>query len=153
MKKYCLLLITVFTIFLTGCGSSSKVITCNSKSETNDYTYTSTYKITTKNDKYVKSVTTKEIVTSDNEETLQKIYDTSMEYADSMDELYGGYSCTGKIDGNKLIVTTTIEYDKMDTKAFRNAVNGASAYVDENGNILLDGVKAVYALLGAKCDE
>ena len=153
MKKY-LFLIPIIVLVITGCslgGGKEGKLTCNmtSKDTVNGYSTNSEYVINYKND-LVESVNTKETVESENETILTTFKDTLEKTYSSMNENYGGYTFKVEQEGNKVISTVTIDYNKMNIEQFVKDNSALSSYVEKN-KLKLEGIKSLYEQLGATC--
>lgn len=162
MKKF-LSILTVSTIILTltACGSketvkndseekSELVKTCTSTATNSDYKMESEYKVYGSG-KTVDSVVTTETVTSDDDDILDYLEEYVNETYSSMNETYGGY--TYKIDrkDNKLIATTTIDYNKMNLDKYISDNSIMKNYVNSDNKLLIDGIVSLYKSMSATC--
>lgn len=157
MKKYFLPCLVVGSLLIaTGCGKEeeqkeleAKVLTCaGTKTVQKGVEMDLNYKVTYKGD-YVTLVETNETVTSDNKKVLET-------FKEQVEELYSPYKDVEhyeydvKIDGKKLVSTTNINYEKVDTnKLIEIDENNKSLIKD--GKIKLDDIKLTYELLGVEC--
>lgn len=149
-----ILFISLFVILISGCGKSNKevVSTCtlSSNQSSNGYKISSNYEIHSK-DGLVNSVTTKEIVESDNEQVRSYFKKTLEDSYNTANESYGGYTYNVTEDGNKVISDVTIDYSKMNLEKFVNDNSQMKSYI-KNNRISLDGMKKIYEALGATCN-
>ncbi len=152
MKKYFLPCLVVGSLFIaTGCGKEeeSKVMTCTKTESIQEGVDMSlNYKVTYKGD-FVQLVETEETVTSDNKKFLE-LYQETVEgmYSPYKDVEYYNYEV--KIDGDKLISTTNINYEKIDTGKLIE-IDSANKALIKDGKIKMGDIKAVYEQLGAEC--
>lgn len=152
MKKYFNVIMLVMAIvMLTGCGKEEQaelVKTCTLSSEVSEYTMNNEYKVYG-NDKTVDKVITVETIESDDAATLAYFETFAKTTYDTMNRLYGGYSYIIDADDNKIVISTTINYKKMNLKKFASD-NPNVDYV-KNNKILLDGIVSLYEGMGATC--
>ena len=145
MKKIIgsLFLILVFSI--TGCGNKEATIECNlnSKDPSNNYELKTDYIIHAKGD-IVEYVETTETIISDKESVLNYF----KEYVEST---YKSMNDSYTVDGNKLVSTTKIDYNKMNMEKFIKDNTAMKSYVNKNNQLKVEGVKKIYEQLGAVC--
>ena len=143
MKKYFLPCLVVGSLFIaTGCGKEeeSKVMTCTKTESIQEGVDMSlNYKVTYKGD-FVQLVETEETVTSDNKKFLEL-------YQETVEGMYSPYK---DVDGDKLISTTNINYEKIDTGKLIE-IDSANKALIKDGKIKMGDIKAVYEQLGAEC--
>lgn len=157
MKKYFLPCLVVGSLLIaTGCGKEeeqkeleAKVLTCaGTKTVQKGVEMDLNYKVTYKGD-YVTLVETNETVTSDNKKVLET-------FKKQVEDLYTPYKDVEhyeydvKIDGKKLVSTTNINYEKVDTNKLIEIDENNKALI-KDGKIKLDDIKATYELLGVEC--
>lgn len=156
MKKNILFLL-VTLLCITGCSlnntsNKSVVKKCTSKQTGADpaYEYLSEYNIYATNDT-VDKVEIKETVTADTDEVFNYFEAYAKNKYDDQNKAYGGI--TYKIDksDDKIVVNTTMNYKKMDTKTYVNALTGDEKYL-KNNKILLKGVLEYYKLMNITCE-
>lgn len=151
MKKLAVILMVVSVIFLTGCSEKKGVLVCTKNQDIDSSTkLESIYNVSYK-DGYVTSIDTTETITSDKSEVLET-YKTNLEsvYSKYNDIKY--YDNNIKIEGNKLISITTVNYEKIDTdKLIEVDKNNAAAI--ENGKVKVTTLKSAYEQLDATCKE
>ena len=127
-------------------------VECRFSNNYDDYIIESTYKYQYKG-KYSTVVNSQEIVTSNNNDTLD-YFKTTLEkqYKDVKDK-YGGYTYEIKKESNnKIVSTVSIDYSKMDLDKFLED-EPSFAYYLEDGKILSERLKAMYISIGATCEE
>lgn len=157
MKRF-LKLISVLLIVtvLCGCGikSEEKVIKCEAsqKNLANGYEIKSEYNIYAKGD-VVKSVKTKEIVTSDQESILSYFQTTLNTTYEQYNNEYSGYKYEITKDGNKVTADVEIDYSKMDLKKFSDDNTSLKSFMNDNNELTVDGLKSMYKSLGATCED
>ncbi len=171
MKKYLLLVLLLTCVFVTGCvkvdvkigddkkdtttttttaaSTSSNSFTCSANQNNNGTKIISIYTVNYLGN-YVTDVKTIETVVSDDDAILTTTKSTVDQMYNVMNSTYGGYSFTSKIEGNKLVVETTIDYTKMDLDKYAEDYPTYASYI-ENGKFTVDGIKSMYKLIGAKC--
>lgn len=158
MKKFLkLVAVLLVVVILCGCGVKSeeeKVIKCTSsqKDLTNGYEIRSEYNIYTKGD-IVKSVKTKETVTSDQESILSYFQTTLNTTYEKYNNEYGGYKYEVVKDGNIVTSDVEIDYSKMDIKKFSDDNTSLKSYMNDNNELTVDGLKSMYKSLGATCED
>lgn len=151
-KKILCSALLVALVLATGCGSEeSKTMTCTrTATVTGGVKMDLNYKVTYKGD-YVQLVETEEKVTSSEKEYLE----TYEETVKNLYEPYNGlehYDYDVKIDGDTLISTTKIDYEKIDTKKMLE-IDSANGALIKDGKIKLSDIKSVYESVGASCKE
>ena len=148
MKK---LFIIVFILLLTGCKSSN-IIECTMESPDSftDYKFTAKYSIY-KDGEYVKSITSIEKYTVDDKDALINLKNEAEEKYKEYNDKYKGYIYSFNISDNTLESKVIVNYDVLDyTKYLED--NPVMANYSKNNRFTVDGAKAMYALLGAKCN-
>lgn len=148
-----LLIITV----LCGCGINSeeeKVIKCtgSQKNLANGYEIKSEYNIYAKGD-VVKSVRTKETVTSEQESILNYFETTLNSTYEKYNSEYGGYKYEITKDGNIVTADVEIDYSKMDIEKFGNDNTVLKNYMNGNNELTVVGLKTMYKSFGATCED
>lgn len=156
MKKFSFLL-SCAILLCTGCMTNvsleEKTVDCNLKSTNavQGYTLTSTYTIHYKGNT-VNSVTTKEVVESE-EETILDYFEETLESSYSKaQETYGGYENTITRDDTTVTSVTSIDYDTMDMEKYIADNTAVKSYVNSDNKFTLKGIKSIYESMGAICD-
>ncbi len=149
MKKIVVLL-GVFLVCLTGCGSKTKTMVCtrtlNQGEISMDLRYEVTYK---KNDvEVVKSI---EKVKSDSSEVLD-VYKKTIEETYKPYNGIEHYNYEVKIDNDTLTSTVTIDYSKVDTSKLLE-IDSANGKLIKDGKINIDDIKSAYESVGATCEK
>lgn len=149
MRKVVVVFLVSAMLFVTGCSSREEILVCTKKQEIDTRTtLESSYRVSSK-DGYVTKLDTVEVIISNSKEVL-KTYQENLEnvYRD-----YRGikhYSNKIRIEDNKLISTTKVDYDKIDTEQLiKIDRNNASAI--ENGKVKVSVLKEAYEQLEAVC--
>ena len=136
-------------LVLTGCGKDKKeVMTCTRTLNQNNVEMGFTYKINYTGD-YVNTIETTEEVKSENAEYLNTLK-TAVENTYAPYKNVEHYNYNVKIDGNKLVSTTKIDYDKIDTKKLIE-LDSANGKLIKDGKVKMNDLKQVYESLGATC--
>ena len=153
MKKLVFLL-PILVILSVGCEKEDtevKSISCtlSTNDVVNGYQLNSVYKINYV-DKYVKSVNTEEIVTSENEDIINTFEETLNNTYQKTNEAYGGYDYKVTKEVGKVTSTVTIDYSKMNLEQFINDQPSLKNYSKDN-KLLLEGIQKMYESLGATC--
>ena len=154
MLKVFVALLTVAV--LCGCGTSNeeKVVKCTSsqKDLNNGYELKSEYTIYAQGD-VVKSVKTKEVVTSDQESILSYFQTTLNTTYENFNKEYGGYTYEVVKEENTVTSNVEIDYTKMDLDKFSKDQSSIKSAMNDNNELTLDGMKSMYKSLGATCEE
>ena len=150
-RKYLFLAVIISVMFLvTGCSSNSeeKTMTCSRTMDQNEMKTSLSYKISYKGD-YVTRVKSEESIETSDTSTLNT-YKEQIEkiYNPYKDVKYYQYNVT--IDGNKLISTVDINYEKIDTDELIK-IDSANSQLINDGKVKVSSVKSLYEQLGASC--
>lgn len=151
-KRYLLLAVIIPIIFLvTGCTSLKNIeksITCSRSMNQNDMRTNLNYKVFYKNN-YVTRVKSEESIETSSTSTLNT-YKEQIEkiYSPYKDIKFYQYNVT--INGNKLVSTVDINYEKIDTKKLIE-IDSANSQLIKNGKVKLSDVRSLYEQLGATC--
>lgn len=152
MKKKGLLLVvmSIFALLLTGCGSNDEVktLTCSRSMNQDEIKTSLNYTISYKG-KYVTNIKSVETIESD-DESLLDAYKSQVEstYSPYKDVKYYDYKVS--VDGKKLTSTADINYEKIDTKKLID-IDSANSSLIKDGKILVSDIRSVYEQLGATC--
>ena len=123
-------------------------MTCTRTLNQNNVEMGFTYKINYTGD-YVNTIETTEEVKSENAEYLNTLK-TAVENTYAPYKNVEHYNYNVKIDGNKLVSTTKIDYDKIDTKKLIE-LDSANGKLIKDGKVKMNDLKQVYESLGATC--
>ena len=137
---------------LTG-GSKEKITKCSlyKKDVTSNYEINSTYTVYSKN-KIAYKVETIEKVTSDSAEVLNR-FETSLNNSYSqLNNAYGGYKYEITKKNNELVSNVLIDYSKVNLEQLAKDQPTMKNVMDDNYNILLDGLLGTYKSIGATCE-
>ncbi len=159
MKRIVILGIALL-LFVTGCGQQTDYKEANTKDDkmictrtTNanglemDFRYEVYYQ---END--VNKVQTTEKITSDSTEILQTYQQQIKSLYSSFDNIEH-YNYDVKIEGNTLISTTDINYQKMNIDELVNIDSSIEQLLNDDRKIDLDKITQVYEQLGATCEK
>lgn len=159
MKKVVILGIALL-LFVTGCGQQignndshtkdAKMIctrTANMNGLEMDFRYEVYYQ---END--VNKVQTTEKITTDSTETLQAYQQQIKTLYSNFDNIKH-YNYDVKIEGNTLISTTDINYQKMNIDELLTVDSSIEQLLNDNRKIDLDKITQVYEQLGATCKK
>lgn len=154
MKKF--YLVGLITLFFVGCSTSKeslKSIKCElvSDQSASGYVSTTTYDIYYE-DEIVKMIEQKETIDSSDKNILTFFKDQLESQYKNANDLYGGYSYEIKEEENKIIIITNIDYEKMDISKFLSDNSGMKAYINDNNELTLEGIKKMYTNIGASCE-
>lgn len=146
----------IVVTLLCGCGAQEKerVIKCTTSQNNlaNGYEIKSEYNIYAKGD-VVKSVKTKETVTSDQEAILNTFETTLNSTYGTYSKEYGGYKYEIVKDNNMVTSNVEIDYTVMDLARFANDNSVLKNYMNDNNELTVDGLKTMYKSLGATCED
>ncbi len=149
MKKLYLLLMPLFMVILTGCGSSSEKLVCTMEQTTSGIDIKMTY--TLEHDgTYVSSARFYEEYINDDDTTLEAVKKQVEDTYNSLNEKYGGYTINISKKGNKIVSDVKIDYTKANMDKLLEDNPSLSSYV-ENGKMLLSQMKSQYASSGLTC--
>lgn len=141
---------------LCGCGAeeNERIIKCTASQNNlaNGYEIKSEYNIYAKGD-VVKSVKTKETVTSDQEAILNTFETTLNSTYGTYSKEYGGYKYEIVKDNNTVTSNVAIDYSVMDLARFANDNSVLKNYMNDNNELTVDGLKTMYKSLGATCED
>ena len=149
MKKLSLIILLIFTLFLSGCGGSkTKKMECTLEKEA-DFKLTAKYTVEYEG-KYVKSIRFYEEYISDDKDTLDTIQKQVETIYNGVNEKYGGYTIDIKNDGNKVVADVIVNYNKFNISLWAKDNSSLNSFV-EDGKILLSAIKKQYDSAGLTC--
>lgn len=153
MKKkflFSLLIVIIGVSIVVFCNFRQKsgIMICTYRVENDVYKLQSHYEITYKENK-VLNLLTKETFTSSDEKMLSE-YKTSLELIYSKYQNLKYYENSINMKKDKLISTTNINYQKLDTKAFLK-IDSNNRKLMEDGSISLKKIKKLYQENGFRC--
>ena len=148
MKK--LAILTVISLcFITGCGGT-KTMVCTRTANQNNMEMDLHYEVEyTKKD--VNKVKTTEKIKSSSEALLET-YKSTIEAAYEPYKDIEHYNYNVAIEGDTLISTTEIDYDKIDTEKLLE-VDSANGKLIKDGKINIEELRSAYESLGATCEN
>lgn len=154
MKKYITLIIVltliliILLVLLFIQNKQNGYLICTYKSKTPTFETSSIYKIKFKN-KYVETIETKEIITSNNKVMLEEYKATLEEiYRDYKDLKYYDYKV--EIKNKELTTNVLINYNKLNKEEYINIDNSnENIYVEDK--VPLKKLKDIYKEKGANC--
>lgn len=158
MKKLYLLLIPLFAIILTGCGSSSnsdsgsgsKQMVCTRNTTSGGVTINLKY--TLKHDgTYVTSSTFYEEYIPQDTSSLSQIKDIIEQTYTTANQKYSGYTINVNNDGQKVVADVTVDYSKTDLEQMRKDDSDVEQFI-ENGKMSVEKMKTYYKGLGMSCE-
>ena len=115
----------------------------NSDMMNSSYTYDMSFKM-----KNVTRFETTEVIESSEKELLET-YQTSLNELSKEYQKLKHYNVNMSIDGDKLIVKTIVDYDKIDMKKYLK-IDGEKIYI-KNNKLKVVELKKIYEKNGAKC--
>jgi uncharacterized lipoprotein YehR (DUF1307 family) len=155
MKKLIyVVLFLALIVLLKGCKEKEVITKCSlTDNQVNSgYKTKNEYEIYSK-DEIVNKVTIKQVITSNNEELLNKFKKDLEESYKNNNSRYKGYSVKIDLKKNKLIAESTINYDKMDLNKFIKDNKAMKEFINKDNKLTLQGAKKMYLNIGAKCEE
>ncbi len=150
MKKG-IILIPAMVLLLTGCGEKKGTISCtlSSNDAVNGYKLDAEYTIHYKGDnaEYVES---KEVISSDSEDTLATFESSFNSTYNTMNSTYGGYTINITNENGKVTSNIKIDYTKMDLEKLVQDQPAMKLYVKDK-KMSKEGLQATYEAMGATC--
>ncbi len=151
MKKIITVVLILGIVLLTGCSEKEGKLVCKKEQDINSNTkLESVYTVAYKNG-YVTKLNTEEIITSEEESILNT-------YKDNLEKVYSAYNNIKyyenkiKIEGNRLISTTKVDYEHIDTDKLIE-IDENNKVAIENGKVKVSVLKEAYEQLNATCKE
>lgn len=149
MKKSLIIIILLLTILISGCEKKSGELTCTSTTNPNEtITLDSKYVVTYK-DGYVTKLKTTETIEAKEVSDLET-YKEALELAYSDYNNIDYYSNTITIEDNKLVSSTVIDYEKVDTDKLIE-IDSNNGTLIKDGKISLQDIKDMYTGNGCTC--
>lgn len=142
-----LILIAVLVIVKIKMGPLSGELHCSYKNNTNTMISSLKYNLKFKN-KNVTKLETEEIIESDDKDLITTYKESIETLSKKYDDL-NHYKTSITTEENKLIVKTTIEYNKIDMKKYLQ-IEGEKTYI-KNNKLKVDEIKKIYERNGATC--
>lgn len=118
--------------------------------KTNGFVTGSKFIIYTDNNNIVTKVVTQEIAES-NDESVLEIFKDSVEENYSVANQYGGYTYNIQTKGNRLTITTTIDYSILDMEKMATDNEELKVYLNKDYKFTLTQLQAMYTVVGAEC--
>ncbi len=150
MKKIVVVFI-MGVVLLTGCSEKQGKLVCKKEQDINANTkLESVYTVDYKNG-YVTKLDTVETITSEEESVLNT-------YKENLEKIYSAYNNIKyyenkiKMEKNKLISTTKVDYEHIDTDKLIE-IDENNKVAIENGKVKVSVLKEAYEGLNATCEE
>lgn len=151
MKKVIILGITLL-ILVTGCGTAKEEkMVCTRTSTMNGMEMDLHYEVYYQGNN-VNKVKTIEKVTSDSEEVLKTLESQTKSIYSNFDDIEH-YKYNVSINGNTLIGTTDINYQKIDMDQVLKIDSSIQNLLNDNNKVDLDKITQVYEQAGATCKK
>lgn len=152
MKKIKIVFIFTLLILLTGCNKEKYMeCTIDINNTLENYNLVGTYKVYY-NKNYVTRIEKEETYNSSKEEVLKYFEEKeNLEYT-RLNDLYGGYEYSIKMDMEKVKVNSKIDMQLVSIKEMVNNNDLDKDYV-VNNKLTITGAKYLYTSKGAICNE
>ena len=152
MKKIKILVIAIMCLFVVGCGKKEVIKTCKlvSDQSSNGYKSNTTYTIYSKND-IVTKVEQKEVIDSKKKDILDFYKNEYNSMYKKYNKTYGGTTYSVSIEGDKLLLNVTIDYNKFDMDKYLNDNKEIKKYLNKKNQYTLDGIIEMYENIGGSC--
>lgn len=126
---------------------------------TADFDYTNTegfvtgskFIIYTDNNNIVTKVISQEIAESNRDEVLENLRE-NIEENYGVANQYGGYTNNVQTKGNRLTITTTIDYTILDMEKMATDNEELKVYLNKDYKLTLTEIQAMYMAVGAECN-
>ena len=157
IKLFLLVIVLILPplIIITMCNKKSNLevgkCTFVSDQSASGYVSTTNYEINHLDD-IVDNIKIVETIESSDKNILSFFKEELSKQYKSANDLYGGYKYDIKEEDNKLIVTTTIDYNNVDITKFVEDNPGMKDYVNTDNKLTFDGVIKMYKNIGATCE-
>lgn len=160
-NRFLIAVLLVFTLLMTGCGSSNggfvgtpntsdtekqNVLTCSNEQAVFGAEIGYVYEVTFTGD-YVEKIKTEQTVTSDDVSVLDN-YSTLFDSLSN--STFDGYSVQVLVGGNTVTLITTVDYTKVDLEKLSSVAPTDVALV-KDGKLLVSDIKSMYETAGAIC--
>ena len=151
MKKFYLLLIPLFALLITGCGSGSggQTMVCEISTNSNGIGLTAKYTIE-HDGKYATHATFYEEYSSEDATVLSQLESLVKNTYTAVDAEYGGYTIDVKTSGSKVIANVKIDYNKMDLAKAIEKEESIKQFT-EDGKMSLEKMRSTYTQAGYTC--
>jgi hypothetical protein len=106
--------------------------------------------IFTDSNNIVTKVSTQEIAES-NDKSVLSILEESIKENYSVASQYGGYDYDVSLNGNRLIITTTIDYTVLDMEKMATDNDTLEVYLNKDHRFTLASIQSMYMAVGAEC--
>lgn len=154
MKKIVMGTTIFLCIFLlTGCNNNKEVtVNCTYKATEvgNKYSLEANYVIKGKGD-VAKSVSSTEIVTSDDSEILDYFEEYLNDTYENLNETYSGYIYKITRNDNQITSKVDINYNAMNIEKYIEDNTEMKKYVNSKNKLTIEGLKKIYKEMGATC--
>ncbi len=153
MKKILLSVCLILGMTLLTACSNETILTCSLNGENTEagYVLNTSYKVHYQGEIVSKVVAT-EIITTDDTEILDYFDSYTEEISTIMTENYGGYDSVITKKDNQIMIVTTIDYNVMDLEKLANDDDMIKEAVNDQNQLTVDGVVAMYEELGVTCE-
>lgn len=156
MKKALKIGVAILAVILmVGCGTTEDYVlkcTLQQNDVINHYKISSTYEITT-DGKIAKKVKTTEVVTSEEKLILDGFEQTLRQTYDAANEAYGGYTVNIIRGEDNVTSEVEIDYSVINMEQFLEDQPAMKNYTNDQKQLTLAGVKAMYTTMGATCED
>ena len=151
MKKFLTIVMIMGVFLFTGCKTEQeKIMKCSRTINQSEIKMDLAYNVTYKGD-YVTKVESTEKIITDDQDTLE-LYKTQIENTTSIFKGIKYYDYDIKIDGNTLISTIKIDYEKIDTDELI-AIDSSMKQLIKDGKIAVEDIESLYNQLGITCEK
>ena len=120
-------------------------------SDTKGYTTGSLFAVYADDQGIVTKVVSREMVASNDDDILALFEDSLNRNYDAISQ-YGGYTYKVEIEGNVLTSNVTIDYTETDLKTMATENEDLKMYLNENNQLTLEKIKAMYVSSGVECN-
>lgn len=157
-KKILLIIVLTLVVLTTGCGKKKETVICkvDTIDEISGYEFFAEHKIVYSNEIVSEITTTETMIYNDdayNETAVKEAKNSFMDFYKAQDNVYGGFKNETKIDGKKVISTTTFDFEKINKEKFLADNVMLKEYANDKQEIKVDGFIEMYKSLGATCEK